>query len=58
VATGHLPKNPAVKELRELGRKQPVTLLYAARDPQINHAVLLLSFLKGRGRARSPARAA
>src|SRR5215469_357611 len=36
--SAELAKNPAIVELRELGRKQPVTLLYAARDPQINHA--------------------
>jgi uncharacterized protein YeaO (DUF488 family) len=48
-----LAKNPAVAELRELGKKQPVTLLYAAHDPLINHAVVLLSFLGKRGGART-----
>jgi uncharacterized protein YeaO (DUF488 family) len=43
-----LTKNAAVAELRKLGRSKPVTLLYGARDPQINHAVVLSSFLRGR----------
>jgi uncharacterized protein YeaO (DUF488 family) len=51
-----LAKNPAVAELRELGKKA-VTLLYAAHDPQVNHAVVLLSFLGNRGGARTSAKA-
>jgi uncharacterized protein YeaO (DUF488 family) len=38
--------NPAVGELRKLGKKRRVTLLYGARDPKINHAVVLLAALK------------
>src|SRR5262249_40695622 len=50
-----LAKNPAVAGLRELGREQPVTLLYAAHDPEINHAVVLSSFLRRRRRAKKRA---
>jgi uncharacterized protein YeaO (DUF488 family) len=40
--------NIAVEELRKLGRRQKVTLLYAAHDPQINHAAILLSVLRSK----------
>jgi uncharacterized protein YeaO (DUF488 family) len=40
--------NPALPELRKLGKGQLVTLLYGAHDPQINHAVVLLSALRGK----------
>jgi uncharacterized protein YeaO (DUF488 family) len=43
-----LRNNPALPELRKLGKGQLVTLLYAAHDPQINHAVVLLSALRGK----------
>ena len=39
-----LRHNPAVAELRAL--KGKVTLIYGARDPSINHAVVLVKFLK------------
>lgn len=38
----------ALKELRTLGRRRIVTLLYGARDPRVNHAVVLLSVLTRR----------
>jgi uncharacterized protein YeaO (DUF488 family) len=38
--------NPALAELAKLGAKVPVTLLYAAHDPAINHAVVLQSVLR------------
>ena len=41
-----LSGNPAVGELRKLGRRKRVTLVYGARDPQINHARVLLSVLR------------
>ena len=41
-----LAANPAVGELRRLGKRKRVTLLYGARDPKINHAVVLLAALK------------
>jgi uncharacterized protein YeaO (DUF488 family) len=46
--TAELKRNPALPELRKLGRGRLVTLLYGARDPKINHAVVLLSALRGR----------
>jgi uncharacterized protein YeaO (DUF488 family) len=42
----------AVKELRRLLRKGPVTLLYAARDEQRNNAVALKAWLEQRGNRR------
>jgi uncharacterized protein YeaO (DUF488 family) len=50
--------NPAVPELRKLGKGALVTLLYGARDPQVNHAVVLHAVLrKGTSakRAKKPA---
>lgn len=42
-----LEQNPAVDTLLELARKhRRVTLLYAARDPEVNHARVLLEFLE------------
>lgn len=46
-----LKGNPAVDELRSLARSKRVTLLYAARDPKINHAAVLQSVLRRRSRA-------
>lgn len=41
-----LETNPAVDALRDaLRRHQVVTLLYAARDPRVNHATVLRDFL-------------
>jgi uncharacterized protein YeaO (DUF488 family) len=40
-----LTHNPAVTELRKLGKAQSVTLLYAARDTQHNHATVLVAVL-------------
>ncbi|HET6924342.1 MAG TPA: DUF488 domain-containing protein [Candidatus Saccharimonadales bacterium] len=43
-----LAANPAVAELRQLAEKQSrITLLYGARDPQVNHAAVLRDFLLG-----------
>ena len=42
-----LRQNPAVAVLRELYSKKPnVTLLYADKDPRINHAVVLRQYLE------------
>ena len=49
--TADLAKNPALPELRQLGKGKLVTLLYAARDPAVNHAVVLQSVLQ----AKAPA---
>jgi len=43
-----LAANPAVAKLRKLGRGKTVTLIYAARDPQVNHALVLEAVLNGR----------
>ena len=40
--------SPALAELRKLGRGRVVTLLYGARDPQQNQAVVLLDLLRRR----------
>jgi uncharacterized protein YeaO (DUF488 family) len=41
-----LSDNPAVAELEDArGRHDPVTLLYAAHDPEVNHARVLKSYL-------------
>ena len=47
-----LSTNPGIGELRKLGKEQPVTLLYAAHDPKINHAVVLRSFLERKSKAK------
>jgi uncharacterized protein YeaO (DUF488 family) len=48
-----LAGNPAVDQLLELAAKhRKVTLLYAARDPEVNHARVLLEFLAARGLAK------
>jgi uncharacterized protein YeaO (DUF488 family) len=37
--------NPAAAELKKLAKKhKTITLLYAARDPAVNHAVVLRSY--------------
>lgn len=44
-----LVDNPAVETLRDLTRQHStVTLLYAAKDPDANHAVVLKDFMQGR----------
>jgi uncharacterized protein YeaO (DUF488 family) len=49
-----LAGNPAIPELRKLGKGKVVTLLYGARDPEVNHAVVLQSVLrKGTGAKRA-----
>lgn len=39
-------KSEIVAELLERAKKQPLTLLYAARDPQHNHALVLKDYLE------------
>ncbi len=49
--TAELTGNPAVDELRRLGREHPtVTLLYGVRDRERNHAAVLARFLAPRKR--------
>lgn len=45
-----LEENPAVEQLRAIGREHPeVTLLIGARDPKVNHGVVLVEFLERTG---------
>lgn len=39
-------KTPELDRLRNLARKKTVTLLYAAKDKQVNHAVILKDILE------------
>jgi uncharacterized protein YeaO (DUF488 family) len=43
-----LKGNAEFDELRKLSKRKVVTLLYGARDPAINHAVVLQSALQAR----------
>jgi uncharacterized protein YeaO (DUF488 family) len=45
--TSELKSNPALTELRKLGKDKRVTLLYGAHDPKVNHAQVLKSALAG-----------
>jgi uncharacterized protein YeaO (DUF488 family) len=52
-----LADNSRVGELRKLGRAAPVTLLYAAQDPEVNHALVLRSVLqRGSAERTAPAK--
>ena len=43
-----LDENPAAAELRELRKEHgTTTLVYAARDPKVNHAAVLRDYLLG-----------
>ncbi len=49
-----LLENPVLGELRKLGGRKRVTLLYAAHDPAVNHAVVLRDVLANQNsRARA-----
>ena len=42
-----LDHNPAATELRLVTQEHPrITLLYAARDPRVNHAQVLMAYLE------------
>lgn len=43
-----------LQTLRQRARRQRVTLLYAARDPHVNHAVVLQAVLRRSTRRRPP----
>jgi uncharacterized protein YeaO (DUF488 family) len=53
-----LRSNPATAELRRQIARQTTTLLYAAKDPVHNHAVVLAEFLSGKTGRRSSGRPA
>jgi uncharacterized protein YeaO (DUF488 family) len=40
-----------VGEIRQQAERRRVTLLYAAKDPRINHALVLAEVIRARGRA-------
>jgi len=44
----------ALQSLRQRARRQRVTLLYAARDPHVNHAIVLQAVLRRSARRRPP----
>lgn len=46
-----LETSSELAELRKMGRTRRVTLLYAAHDPKVNHAIVLRKYLVGRKRA-------
>ena len=50
--------SPQLAELRKLGRGTRVTLLYGARDPEMNQAAVLQAILKSAGRKRAARSAA
>jgi uncharacterized protein YeaO (DUF488 family) len=49
--------NPRVADLRRLARARTLTLVYGARDPEVNHAVVLQSVLRRGSQRRRAARA-
>jgi uncharacterized protein YeaO (DUF488 family) len=50
--------NPELAQLRKLGRGALVTLLYGARDPEVNHALVLQSVLRKTGTTKRKSKAA
>jgi uncharacterized protein YeaO (DUF488 family) len=49
-----LKHNPAVADVRARIGKAKATLVYGAKDPAINHAVVLAAFLKPTGASVAP----
>ena len=43
-----LKENPSVQQLREMAQQQLLTLIYAAKDPQLTHALVLKNYLLGK----------
>lgn len=41
-------QNEMLDKVREFRAKQPVTLIYAAKDPKINHAIVLKEVLENK----------
>jgi len=42
-----LKENPYVNQLKDMAQQQQVTLIYAAKDPKLNHALVLKNYLIG-----------
>jgi uncharacterized protein YeaO (DUF488 family) len=49
-----LAQTPLLQQLRQRARQQRVTLLYGARDPRLNHAVVLRDVLCHSSAAKRP----
>jgi uncharacterized protein YeaO (DUF488 family) len=45
-----MQSNPAIQEALKSIPKKHITLVYGARDPEINHAVVLAGYLKRHGK--------
>lgn len=45
-------KQQAVCKLLDMAKRGEVTLLYAARDPRVNHAIVLLQYLEEKIRGK------
>ena len=43
-----LKDNPHIGELREIAKHGQLTLIYAAKDPELNHALVLENYLLGK----------
>ncbi|KHF77608.1 protein of unknown function YeaO [Acinetobacter sp. neg1] len=43
-----LEGNPHVNELRQMAEHEQLTLIYAAKDPELNHALVLKNYLLGK----------
>lgn len=48
-------QSAALSAIRQRAKRGPVTLLYAARDPRFNHAVVLKQVLEKSPASRAPA---
>jgi uncharacterized protein YeaO (DUF488 family) len=40
-----LSRNPCINELVNLAEKNKLTLIYAAKDPNLNHVLVLKNFI-------------
>jgi uncharacterized protein YeaO (DUF488 family) len=50
-----LKSNPSLAEFRKLAKPGKATLLYAAHDPKVNHAVVLAEYIHAL-KAKAPAK--
>jgi uncharacterized protein YeaO (DUF488 family) len=50
-----LKSNPSLAEFRRLAKPGKATLLYAAHDPKVNHAVVLAEYIQAL-KAKAPAK--
>jgi uncharacterized protein YeaO (DUF488 family) len=50
-----LKSNPSLAEFRKLAKPGKATLLYAAHDPKVNHAVVLADYIQAL-KAKAPAK--